>query len=377
MKWSATTLILCGLSALCACGRSPPSAPAGSPAPAAESGRVVNVYNWSDNIAPDTAANFEKQTGIKVNYDIFQSQEELEAKLLTGRSGYDVVDVTANVLERLIKAGVFQKLDNARLPNRRHLDPRLMALLASQDPGNQYAVGYMWGTTGIGYDGAKLRRLAPDAPTDSWSLLYDPRFASRLAPCGIFIEDAPSEAAATTLMYLGHDPNSTVPGELAGVERALMALRPHVRKIAGDGQIDDLANGEVCLMLTVTTNVFIARQRAQEAGGHPDFHYVIPREGTISWFDTLAIPADAPHPAEAHAFINFVMQPEVAASITNYVGNPSVNKDALPMIKDSIRNDPSIYPPPEVVARLKPLRARSQQQARIETRIWTRFKTGQ
>lgn len=338
---------------------------------------MVNVYNWSDNIAPDTVASFEKHTRIKVNYDIFQSQEELEAKLLTGRSGYDVVDVTANALERLIKAGVFQKLDDAQLPNRRHLDPALMAMLATEDPGNEHAVGYMWGTTGIGYDAAQLAKLAPGAPSDSWALLYDPKFASRLAPCGIFIEDAPSEAAATTLIYLGHDPNSADPAALAAAERVLMALRPHVRKIAGDGQIDDLASGEACLMLTVTTNVFIARQRAQEAGRHPDFHYVIPKEGTISWFDTLAIPADAPHQAEAHAFINFVMQPEVAASITNYVGNPSVNKDALPMIKESIRNDPSIYPPPEVVARLKPLRARSQPQARIETRIWTRFKTGQ
>ena len=369
---SALTLAVCG------CGRSPPPAdhaPGTSATTATE--RVVNVYNWSDYIDPAVPDAFTRETAIRVSYSTFDNEAMLETKLLTGQSGYDVVVVAANVLERLINARVFRKLEPALLPNRKNLDAKLMALLAQDDPGNQFAIGYMWGTTGIGYDARKVRMFAPDAPTDSWRLVYDPKFAAKLAPCGISIIDVPDEVIATAVMAAGGDPNAAGADELASAEHLLTALRPYVRKIDNDSQIDDLAGGAACLMVTGSSNVAIARRRAREAGVNSDLRYVLPKEGTISWFDALAIPADAPHPREAHAFIDYLMRADVAARNTNHVGDPSANQAAWPLVEEALRNDPSIYPPGEVMARLRPLRARTLEQSRSENRIWTRFKTGQ
>jgi len=363
--------------AACGCGRAPaPETESQSPAVGSQQ-RIVNFFNWSDFIDPSVPQSFTRETGIRVNYGTFDNEAMLETKLLTGKSGYDVVVVAANVLGRLIQAGVFQKLDPALLPNRRNLDPELLALLARDDPGNQFAIGYMWGTTGIGYDAKRIKALAPGAPTDSWRLVYDPKFAARLAPCGISIIDVPEEVIATAVMSAGGDPNAVGTAELATAERLLQRLRPYVRKVDNDSQIDELAGGEACLMVTGSSNVVIARRRAREAHVDADLRYVIPKEGTISWFDTLAIPADAPHPREAHAFINYLMRADVAARNTNHVGDPSANKAAMPLVEEAIRSDHSIYPPAEVLARLKPLAPRTLEQSRAENRIWTRFKTGQ
>jgi putrescine transport system substrate-binding protein len=345
--------------------------------PAAPAARTVNVYNWTDYIGPGVVEAFEKETGIHVNYDFFDSQELLETKLVTGKTGYDVVVVAGNVLERLTGLGIFLPLDRSLLPNWKNLDPDLMAKLARHDPGNRFAVGYEWGTTGIGYNATRLRELAPDAPTDSWRLIFDPTVVSRLAPCGVSIIEAPSEVIATVLAYLGRDPNSAAPADLQAAEKVLMAIRPSIRKIDSDSQITEFASGDVCLMLTWGTNATIARTRAHEDGRAADLRYVIPREGTISWFDTLAIPADAPHPAEAHLFIDYLMRAEVAAANANYIQQPTMNRAALPLISKVLRDDPSIFPPPEVVTRLTPQMTRSLEQTRAETRIWTRFKTGQ
>jgi putrescine transport system substrate-binding protein len=372
LVWTVASLAV----VLGGCGRdtgTSASAPgAGSPAQ-----RVVNVYNWGDYIAPGVVEDFEKATGIKVNYDTFDSQEMLETKLLAGRSGYDVVVVTGHFLERLVPAGAFRKLDPQQLPGRGNLDSGLMAKFAQYDPGNAHAVGYTWGTVGIGYDAGKLRALAHDAPADSWSLVYDPRFVRRMSGCGVSIVDSPSDVIGTVLVSLGHDANRASPAELAEAERVLLAVRPHVLKVDTGNQINDLASGSVCLMVTWSTQVRVARLRAAEAGVDADFRYVVPREGSVAWFDSLAIPVDAPHPETAHAFIEFMLRPDIAARNANFIGSASMNAAATPLVDAALRDDPGVYPDEAIRDKLQPLRARSQVQSRDENRVWVRFRTGQ
>ena len=363
---------------LAACGRPPApegadAAPAGQPSVP----KTVNVYNWGDYIAPGVLEEFEAATGIHVNYDIFDSQEMLETKLLAGRSGYDVVVVSGHFLERLVPAGAFRKLDLRQLPGRGNLDAELMAKFAQYDPGNAHAVGYTWGTVGIGYDESRLREVSPDAPTDSWSLVYDPAIVQRSSGCGVSVVDSPSDVIGAVLAWLGHDANRPTPEQLQAAERSLLAIRPHLRKIDTGNQINDLAGGTICLMVTWSTNVQVARNRAREAGVAADFRYVVPKEGSVAWFDSLAIPADAPHPEAAHAFIEFMLRPDIAARNATFIGSASMNAAATPLVDASLRDDPGVYPPAELRERLQPLRARSQAQSREENRIWARFRTGE
>ena len=357
------------------CGGDRPSGPADA-GPAPQVDRVVNVYNWADYVAPDVLEEFTAATGIAVNYDTFDSQELLETKLLAGRSGYDVVVVSAHFLERLVPAGAFRPLDRQQLPGLANLDPALTAILARFDPGNAHAVGYTWGTAGIGYDVSRLDELAPDAPLDSWRLAYDPAVLERLAGCGVSVVDSPSDVIGSVLVSLGFDPNRPTEAQLAAAERSLLAIRPYVRKIDSQNQINDLAGGSVCLLVTWSTNVHVARRRAEEAGADADFRYFVPKEGSTAWFDSLAIPTDAPHPDEAHAFIEFMLRPDVAARNANFIGSATMNAAATPLVEAALRDDPGIYPGPEVLARLEPLRARTQEHSREENRIWTRFRTG-
>jgi putrescine transport system substrate-binding protein len=364
---------------LVACGSPRPGDGANGVPDAAPAGTalVVNVANWADYIAPGVLDEFTAATGIRVNYDTYDSQEMLETKLLAGRSGYDVVVVSAHFLERLVPAGVFLELDPARLPSRGNLDPGLMARLAQYDPGNRHAIGYTWGTVGIGYDAGKLRELAPDAPTDSWRLVLDPAVVARLAGCGVSIIDSPSDVIGAVLASLGFDATQPTPQQLQEVERALLAIRPQVRKVDASSQINDLAGGSICLLVTWSTNVQVASARAREAGVANEFRYVVPKEGSVAWFDSLAIPADAPHTAAAHAFLEFMLRPDIAARNANHVGSASMNAAAMPMVDAAMRDDPGVYPGPEQLAQLQSLRARSQAQSRAENRIWSRFKTGQ
>jgi len=363
---------------LVACGSPQPEDAATAPdAAPAGTARVVNVYNWADYIAPGVLEEFTTATGIRVNYDTYDSQEMLETKLLAGRSGYDVVVVSAHFLERLVPAGVFLPLDLAQLPSRGNLDPGLMARLAQYDPGNAHAVGYSWGTVGIGYDARKLHELAPDARTDSWRLALDPAVVARLAGCGVSIIDSPSDVIGAVLASLGFDANQPTAQQLHEAERALLAVRPQVRKVDASNQINDLAGGTICLLITWSTNVQVARARAREAGVAADFRYVVPKEGSVAWFDSLAIPADAPHPEAAHAFLEFMLRPDIAARNANHIGSASMNAAATPMVDAAMRDDPGVYPGPEQLAKLQSLRARSQAQSREENRIWSRFKTGQ
>src|SRR5690606_7538448 len=309
-------------------------------------GQEVNVYNWSDYIAENTIADFTAETGITVNYDVFDSNEIVEARLLAGSSGYDIVVPSGFFLERQIPIGLFQPLDKTLLPNLSNLDPEIMAIVAEHDPDNAYGVPYMWGTSGLGYNvAAATERLGADSPLlTSYDILFDPEVVSQFADCGVSVLDAPVEMMAIALNYLGLDPNSEAPEDLAAGEALFAAIRPYIRYFHSSQYISDLANGEICLAVGYSGDVFIAADRATEAGKGVEITYVIPDEGTSLWVDMMAIPADAPNPDNAHAFINYILEPEVAADVTNYVwyANPNAAADAF--VDPEILADPAIYP---------------------------------
>ena len=304
---------------------------------------VVNVYNWSDYIAEDTVAKFEAETGIKVNYDVFDSNELVEAKLLAGNSGYDVVVPSGFFLERQVGAGLFQPLDKSKLPNLANMDPAVMASTAAHDPGNKYAVDYMWGTTGIGYNTAKVKAALGEQPLDTWDLVFKPELVSKLADCGVTLLDAPAEIVASALNYLGLDPNSESEDDLKKAEDLLMSIRPYVRYFNSSQYIDDLGNGEVCLSVGYSGDVFIARDAAAQAKAGVEVTYTIPKEGALKWFDLFAIPSDAPHVDNAHKFIDFMLRPDIAAANTNFVFYASGNKAALTPTSNwrGVRNAPA------------------------------------
>jgi len=342
----------------------------------AEEEKVLNVYNWSDYIAKDTISKFEAETGIKVNYDVFDSNEVLEAKLLAGNSGYDVVVPSAPFLERQIKAKVFMPLDRGKLTNYGNLDTGLLAVLAQHDPDNGHAVPYMWGTTGIGYNINKVKERLPNGPTDSWDLIFDPEVVSKVADCGVTLLDAPSEVFASALRYLGRDPNSEAKKDLKAATDLLLKIRPHVRYFHSSQNINDLANGEICVAMGWNGDMQIAATRAAEAGQGIDIAYTIPKEGAIMWFDNMAIPSDAPHPQNAHAFLDFIMRPEIVAEITNYVFYANANKASLALVDAEITGDPGTYPSDETKANLFGLKAHGARFDRKLTRAWTKIKTG-
>jgi putrescine transport system substrate-binding protein len=370
----------CGLGvalllALAGCGA--PSAPtAGAAAAPMDAEKVLNVYNWSDYIDPSVVPGFEKEYGIKVNYDVFDSNEVLETKLLAGSTGYDVVVPSASFLQRQIQAGVFQKLDKTLLPNLKNLDPAISKAIEVNDPGNQYGVNYLWGTSGIGFNVDKAAAAMPAAPLDSFAVLYDPKVVSHFQGCGISMLDAPDEVVSTVLLYLGRNPNSEAPDDLAAAEKVLLSIRPFVRYINSSKYIDDLANGEICLALGWSGDVEQARVRAQQAGNGVKIRYNIAREGAVSFYDMLAVPADAPHPRNAHLFINYLMRPQIAAENSSAEHYASSNQAAYPLVAPDVYHDPAIYPTPDVLARLHPNAAHSQAYTRELNRVWTRFKTG-
>jgi putrescine transport system substrate-binding protein len=346
--------------------------------PAMAQDKVLHVYNWSDYIADDTVAKFEEATGIDVVYDVYDSNEVLEAKLLAGNSGYDVVVPTSQFMQRQIAAGVYQDLDKAKLPNLANMDPELMAAAAAYDPDNAHGVIYMWGTTGLGYDVAKVaERLGEDAPTNSWALIFDPAYAEKLADCGITMLDSPSDVLPSALAYLGLDPTTTDADELQQAADLIQGVRPYIRYFHSSQYINDLANGEVCVSLGFSGDIFIAAARAEEAGNGIEIGYSVPKEGALQWFDMMVIPADAPNPEAAHAWINFIMDPQITADITNYVWYANANAASMPLVDPEIAGDPAIFPPPEVVAKLFPQVVYDARTDRAVTRMWTTVRTGQ
>jgi putrescine transport system substrate-binding protein len=360
----------CGL-LLSACGgdKSGSAAPSGA---AANAERVLNLYIWSDYLAPKTLSKFEKQTGIKVNAAYYDTNEALDAKLVAGSSGYDIVMPTASYFERQIKAGVYLPLDKSKLQNLKNMDPQLMAKVAFHDPANAHGVIYLWGTNGIGYNEKMVKALLPDAPLDSWRMVFDPKVASKLAKCGISVLNSPAEMMRAVFSYLGKDPNSQSPEDLAEGEAVLLKIRPYIRSINSSEYIEALAKGDLCVAVAYNGDVMQARDRAQDANKGVEIKYNIPKEGTILWFDMLAIPKDAPHPESAYAFMNFVMTPEVISEITNFKGYANANAGAKPL--PSVKNDPGIYPTPEMLPKLTVQLADSDDQTRAINLVWEKFK---
>jgi putrescine transport system substrate-binding protein len=339
---------------------------------------VLHVYNWSDYIAPDTIANFEKATGISVTYDVYDGNEVLEAKLLAGHSGYDIVVPSASpFMARQIRAGAYRPLDKSRLPNLKNLDPQLLALAATADPGNAHGVPYLWSVTGIGFNLALVERALGDtAPRDTLALLFDPGLAAKLAPCGIALLDTPQEVVPAALAYLGRDPRSRDPGDLNRAIALLDRVRPYVRKFHSSQYINDLATGDICVALGYSGDVIQARNRAREAESPVEIGFRVPREGAQMAIDMLGIPADAPHPDNAHAFIDYIMRPEVIAAISNAVSYPNPNLAATALVDPEIRNDPGIYPP-EAVRRLLYIDLPAPRAyERLRTRGWSGMKSG-
>jgi len=339
---------------------------------------TVNVFNWSDYIAEDTLEKFTAATGIAVNYDVFDSNDTLEARLLAGSSGFDVVVPTSDFMQRQIAAGVYMPLDRSKLPNLVHMDESLMARAAEYDPGNEHGVIYMWGTTGIGYNvNAVAERLGEDYEPSSWEMIFDPEIAAQLADCGISFLDAPTELLPAAMNYLGLDPQSTDEADFEAGAELLMTVRPYVRYFHSSQYISDLANGEICVAVGWSGDVFQARDRADEAGRGIEIDYVIPDEGALVWFDMLAIPVDAPNPDAAHAFINFIMEPQITADITNYVWFANANAASMELVDPEITGDPAVFPPDEVEEKLWTNQPYSPAVDRIVTRLWTRVRTGQ
>jgi putrescine transport system substrate-binding protein len=339
----------------------------------------VHVYNWSDYIAEDTLKNFEAETGIKVVYDVYDSNEVLEAKLLAGNSGYDVVFPTARpFVDRQIKAGIYQKLDKAQLPLIGNLDEDLLNSLSDIDPGNEYAVPYMWGTTGIGINVAKVKEiLGADAELDTWALIFDPEVAKKLSACGVSLMDDPNEVFKAAQAYAGQDPNDTSKAGLDKAAEVVNATRGNIRYFHSSQYINDLANGDLCVAHGYSGDVLQARDRAAEANNGVEIAYLVPKEGAVVWNDVMVVPKDAPNTKEAHVFINYLMRPEVIAPITNYVAYANANKAATKLVDEEIRNDPGIYPTGDKLKSLITIKTPSDREARTMTRLWTRVKTGQ
>ncbi|HTE76789.1 MAG TPA: polyamine ABC transporter substrate-binding protein [Xanthobacteraceae bacterium] len=344
---------------------------------AAQKQRVVNYYNWSDYQDPTVLDEFTKETGIAVRFDTFDSNDTLEAKLLAGQSGYDVVVPSAYFLSRQIKAGIFRRLDKAKLPNLKYAWPEIAKQLAVYDPGNDYAINYMWGTTGIGYNVKAVKRiLGPDGAIDTWDYIFSPEKIAKFKNCGIHLLDSSDDIMSAGLHYLHLDPNTSDPGDLNKVTELLLKIRPYVRKFHSSEYLNALATGEICLVVGFSGDVKQAQKRAAEAKGGIEIGYSIPKEGAQLWFDNLAVPKDAPHPEEAHELINYLIRPDVAAKNTNYVSyaNGDVPSD---LIDKAIRDDPTVYPDAATMAKLYTIVAHDQKTQRLINRLWIRIKTGQ
>jgi putrescine transport system substrate-binding protein len=368
--WIATA---CALSFLTGCG----DGDDGATGVAAVEDEVVHVYNWVDYVGPGTIADFESRTGIRVVYDTYDANEILETKMLTGRSGYDVVFPSAVPLARQVAAGAIGKLDKAKLPNLAHMDPFVMERIALNDPGNEHAIPYMWGTAGLGYNTEMVKKALGTDRLDSWGAIFDPAVASKLAKCGIAMLDVPEDTFMVARIYLGLDANSQDPGDLARAEALLKRARPYIRYFNTSQLMNDLASGEVCVAFSWNGYLIQARDRGAAAAEPVKLAYAIPKEGSFIWFDTVAIPADAPHPGNAHAFMNYLMEPEVIAGVSNHIGYANGNRASLPFLEARIRDDPAVYPPAEVLVKLHPDTPESQGYKREASRAWTRIKTGQ
>ncbi|MGG7672618.1 polyamine ABC transporter substrate-binding protein [Pseudomonas sp. WC2] len=337
---------------------------------------TVNISNWNSYIAPDTLANFTQATGIKTTYDIHDSNEVLESKLMTGNTGYDVVSPSNHFLSRLIKAGAIQKLDRSQLPNWKNLDPVLMEKLQVNDPGNQYGFPYMWGTAGIGYNVEKIKAMFGTTDvTRSWKLLFDEDNIKKLSQCGVAFIDNPTQVLPITLNYLGLPPHSHEPDDYKKAEQALLKIRPYIQYFHASKYISDLANGNVCVVIGFNGDIVQAAASAREAKNGIDIAYSIPDEGTTLWFDMLVMPKSAPHEKNAYAYMNYLLEPKVIANISNSIHYANPNAAAHDFLNADVQQDSAIYPPKSVLEKLFTVEELPAKIARLTTRLWTKLKT--
>jgi putrescine transport system substrate-binding protein len=344
-------------------------------APLVAEEKVVNVYNWADYIGKDTLAEFERATGIRVVYDTYDADETLEAKMMAGDSGYDVVSTSTDFFSRQIKAGIYQPLDRSKLPNWKNLDPTVLAVEAEADPGNRYAMPYLRHVNGFAYNVDMIRSRMPDAPLDSLDMIFKPQVIARFADCGVSFLDQPEDVLQLALNYLHLDPNSTNPEDYKRAEKLLLAVRPYIRAFDSAEYMNGLGNREFCISMSWSGDYAAARARARAAGVDVNLAFTVPKEGANASFDALLIPADAPHPNAAHRFLNFILEPRVIADITNEIHYGNDNLASTPFVDPQILNDPAIYPTPEIAARLYESAEVNPALERIRTRTWTRIKT--
>ena len=342
----------------------------------AEEEKIVNMYNWADYIGPTTIADFEREYGIKVNYDIYDTTEIVDAKLMAGRTGYDVVVHAASYSARLIEAGVYQPLDRNRLDNWKHLDPDLIQIMADFDPGNRYAVPYMWGTTGISYNVDMLRERLPDAPLDTADFFFKPEIISHFADCGVTLLDGPIDALPMFMSYLGHPGNSIDPQHLREVEQVMKSIRPYIRYFSSAKMLIDMPNKEICVAMSWSGDYIVARTRAEEAGIDINLGYAMPEKEIPAWVDSMFIPGDAPHPDNAYLLINYLLRPEVIAPVSDFTGYANANRSATTLVNPAIAGDPAIYPDTDVRSRLVLSLVYSPKVERPRSRTWTRIKSG-
>ena len=358
--------------ALCAtaCGGRHPAAPA-------EAQQVLHIYNWADYVGHDTIAEFERKTHIKVIYELYDSNQTLEAKLLAGQSGYDIVSTTTAFYGRQIKAGAYLPLDRSKLSNWKNLDPAVLALQAQADPGNRYAVPYLHAMNGLVYNVDLVKARMPDAPTDSLAMIFDPKVIARFADCGVTFLDSPEDVIQLALAYLHLDPNSRRVEDLHAAENIVMAVRPYIRTFDSNDYWHQLASKEVCLSIAWSSDYSVAQDRAREDGTGAHLAFTLPKEGSNITYNAFLIPASAPHPEAAHKFLNFILEPQVIAEITNDIHYGNDNLAARPFVKTEILSDPAVYPPPELRARLYLPEELGPDYDRLRTRVWTHIKTGQ
>jgi putrescine transport system substrate-binding protein len=341
-----------------------------------QANQVVNFYNWADYVDPSVLEAFEQQSGVEVRYDVFDTNEVLETKMLTGRSGYDVVVPTGAFLERQLPAGVYLKLDKSKIPNLVNVDPDIAAKIDVHDQGGQFSVPYTWGTIGLGYNAGMLKQRLGDQALDSWDILFKPELLAKLEDCGVSMLNSPAEMVSVALNYLGLDPNSEAKSDLKQAVSLLNGIRPHIRQFSSSDYGNNLSNGDTCLAVGYNGDILMAQSAAIEADNGVELGYIIPKEGTMIWFDLMAIPADAPHPEAAYKFINFLLEPSSAAGISNYSYFAVPNIKVTPLLSESIASDPSIYPTQEVKDKLFSQKAHSPKFDRRLSREWTNFKAG-
>ena len=343
------------------------------------SAKEVRVYNWSDYIDQSVIDQFEESTGIKVIYDVFDSNEVLEGKLLAGSTGYDVVSPSIEYLGRQVQAGIHLKLSKDLIPNLKNLDPKMMEMLSTMDPDNRYAIPYLWGTTGIGYNRAAVDEImGKDFKMNTFDILFKPELIKNFEQCGIAFLDAPSEVFKAALFYIGKDPNTKDPSDYRGEAYELLkSIRPFIRYFHSSKYINDLANGEICLVFGWSGDILQAGDRAKEVENGINIHYQIPKEGAQMWVDMMSIPNDAPNSENAHLFLNFILKPEVMAMISNKVKFPNGIPDSKKFISKDILDNRAIYPDQDILNKLFIAEIANPRVDRVMTRQWINIKTGQ